>query len=341
MKTIVCDIDGVLCQNGSYEDYENAIPVEHNIEILNKLYRDKNQQIIIYTSRKTIDKNVTRRWLKKYHVKYHELLFNKPKADLYVDDKATKYFPAVTGNVKRKKLAIGMSGGMDSYLAYHYAIKEYKYKPSEIMLFYFDLGHPYAKKEIKVLKSLKLPVKIIHLDLIRKEFGNVPTEKKYIIPARNMIFATIMAGFAEKIWIVGMKYENHYLMYDKNDAFFNLSSIALTQAVGSKTIVESPFSALTKTDTLKWAKDKQIKGIEKTTSCYHATKLRCGVCSLCFKRYIAMKANGLSESYSSDPTKSYEAKRLIRAYKEALRKKDFTHYQKERILETFEVLGIK
>ncbi len=333
---ILCDIDGVLCENGSHENYATAVPRKEQIELVNSF----TTPVTLYTSRLDEDRAVTEKWLKDNGVKYGDIIFGKEKADLYIDDKACYFIPVMGGsNVERKELTICMSGGMDSYVAYHYAMKELGYKPEEIFLLNFNIGQPYADKEKKALDSLGLQYHTINVDLIRPEFNNVPTETKYIIPARNMLFSTLGAMFGKKVWIVGMKFENHYLMYDKNDAFFRYASLALSQAVGEETIVETPFGEHTKTDIIKWAVDNNVPNLSATTSCYHPTKHRCGECSLCFKRYIAMKAAGISEDFDVDPTTTEEASKLKAKYREAYRAGDFSHYQKDRIEETFAILG--
>ena len=246
--------------------------------------------------------------------------------------------------LERRELGICVSGGLDSTLAVYWALLEGGYKESDIMYFNFDIGQPYAAKEQKVLASIfsRGTVKTFHLDLIRKDLNNIPTEEKYIIPARNLIFATIAAGFVKRVWVMGMKYENHYKMSDKNDMFYHTATVACTQAVGQYTLVESPFITLTKTDIIKFALKWNLQTpMGKTTSCYHPDHLRCGKCSLCFKRYIAMKANGIDEKYETDPTHGKEADKLMASYMEAWKNKDFTHYEQERIEETFKVLGVK
>jgi len=54
-----------------------------------------------------------------------------------------------------------------------------------------------------------------------------------------------------------------------------------------------------------------------------------------------MKANGIDEKYETDPTHGKEADKLMASYMEAWKNKDFTHYEQERIEETFKVLGVK
>ena len=335
------DIDGVLCENGSYENYANAIPRVDVINKINDLHK-AGQKITLHTSRLKEDRQVTKKWLKKHKVSYDVLITGKPQADVYFDDKALPVdliFKTKT-NLNRKKLGICMSGGMDSYIAYHYAIKELGYSPEDIVCINFDINHPYKEKEKVALDSFNIPYKTINVGLISKENGNVPDIKNYVISGRNMIFASIMANFAQEIWITGMKFENHYLMFDKNEPFFRLATIALTQALGEYTVVKSPFMNMTKTESIKWALDNGITKEELglSTSCYHPTKKRCGECSLCFKRNVAMLKNGIQEDYETNPFESEEGKALIKKYQKALENNDFSHYQKERILETLDLI---
>lgn len=88
MKYVI-DIDGTVCTQE--KDYKNAQPMYDNIEKVNKLY-DEGHIIWFYTARGTetgIDwSEVTKNQLKEWGVKYHKLLFGKPSADVYIDDKA-------------------------------------------------------------------------------------------------------------------------------------------------------------------------------------------------------------------------------------------------------------
>ena len=88
---VACDIDGILTNETNGHDYENRTPRLENIEKLNKLYYDGNY-IYLFTSRFSIDENVTIKWLLKYNVKYHKIIFDKPQYDLFIDDKAITDF---------------------------------------------------------------------------------------------------------------------------------------------------------------------------------------------------------------------------------------------------------
>jgi uncharacterized HAD superfamily protein len=85
------DIDGTICSDSNGK-YENAYPYENFIFKINKLYDDGNI-IKIMTARGAASKKdyteLTVNQLKKWGLKYHELIMNKkPNADLYIDDKS-------------------------------------------------------------------------------------------------------------------------------------------------------------------------------------------------------------------------------------------------------------
>lgn len=89
-KRFVFDIDGVITASGTDLDYNHAVPNERMIKIVNRLH-DAGNEIILFTARgyKTgIDwKNVTQEQMDAWGVKYDDLIFGKPNADFYVDDK--------------------------------------------------------------------------------------------------------------------------------------------------------------------------------------------------------------------------------------------------------------
>ena len=94
MKNFCFDIDGTICTitDGKYKEAE---PYQDRISQLNKLHEEGNK-IILFTARGTstgIDwKDITIAQLDKWGVNYDELLFGKPEADFFVDDKATDLF---------------------------------------------------------------------------------------------------------------------------------------------------------------------------------------------------------------------------------------------------------
>lgn len=89
---LVFDIDGVVCTN-TWGKYEEATPIQTNIDLINQLYSNGNT-IIFFTARgyetKIDHRELTEMQLKQWGIKYHKLIFGKPSADYYIDDKALK-----------------------------------------------------------------------------------------------------------------------------------------------------------------------------------------------------------------------------------------------------------
>ena len=94
MKKYCIDIDGTICTNTN-GNYEKAEPFPDRIEQINQLRKEGNK-IILFTARGTssgIDwEEVTKTQLNKWGLFYDELLFGKPEADIFIDDKAEDVF---------------------------------------------------------------------------------------------------------------------------------------------------------------------------------------------------------------------------------------------------------
>ena len=92
-KVIFVDIDGIICTDNE-GDYEKAEPFQRNIDIINELY--KHNTIILWTARGSYTgknwKELTKKQLKLWGVKYHELRMDKPYYDLFIDDKSRRGF---------------------------------------------------------------------------------------------------------------------------------------------------------------------------------------------------------------------------------------------------------
>jgi len=84
------DIDGTLCDTED-SHYKDSIPRMDIISRVNQLY-ERGHTIKIFTGRGAtsgIDwREFTEKQLKSWGVTYHELIMGKPKADIFIDDKA-------------------------------------------------------------------------------------------------------------------------------------------------------------------------------------------------------------------------------------------------------------
>jgi len=182
------------------------------------------------------------------------------------------------------------SGGIDSFVAYHYLNK-----PKTV---YFDVQSRYTQRELEVVKRL-IPSTIIDhsLDFSSREIG-----VNAYIPFRNLLLAAQAAKYADTIYIVGIKGDN---VSDKNEEIFEEFSTLLTKLENRPIKVLSPFWEKTKSEIISWYLNDH-KGnlgiLLQTISCYapKATGSYCGRCPSCFRKWTALRANGINVPFYND-----------------------------------------
>lgn len=101
------DCDGVICEDLLKDTewgkecsqwdtmrwiryYREAIPNEEMIAKIQEL-KKKGYIIIIYTAREYIYSGVTQEWLHRHSIPYNQIRFDKPRASVYIDDRAFNY----------------------------------------------------------------------------------------------------------------------------------------------------------------------------------------------------------------------------------------------------------
>jgi uncharacterized HAD superfamily protein len=112
-RIFLVDIDGTVCTNVpnelGAEAMAKARPFEDSVRMVNKLY-DEGHYICFFTARTDEHRRVTENWLRRHKVKYHQIIFNKPrKREPYsgyhfIDDahvRATTFKGKFTGFVKK------------------------------------------------------------------------------------------------------------------------------------------------------------------------------------------------------------------------------------------------
>lgn len=205
----------------------------------------------------------------------------------------------------RKKEILLLSGGLDSFIAWHYLGK-----PQTL---YADMGHRYAEKEKKVIRRLNelCPEMntIIDNSMRLGDFEETIEDNGYI-PLRNVSLAILGSQYAETVYIIGI---NGDRVEDKNEKAFELMSCSLTQ-LGKDTVkVKSPFWDMSKGEIVKWYKENvgDIDTLLETVSCYSVTDKPCGVCGSCFRRWVALEVNGIEEDYINAPWNSDYAKDVV------------------------------
>jgi CMP-N-acetylneuraminic acid synthetase len=84
------DIDGVIASITPGNDYRLASPMAENIALVNRLH-DLGHRILLFTARGSMTgidwKEETARQMRAWGVRHHQLIFGKPAADFYIDDR--------------------------------------------------------------------------------------------------------------------------------------------------------------------------------------------------------------------------------------------------------------
>jgi len=215
--------------------------------------------------------------------------------------------------MSNKKVVMGLSGGMDSatVLGFYYEMG-YKIHP-----LFFSYGSKHNKYEFK--SALKIseyyktePLEIVELPFINQLFksnllngqGEIP-EGHYeasnmaltVVPGRNSIFITIMAGYAESVGAeavaVGTHMGDHFIYADCRPIFVSAMNTAIQASTEEKVHIETPIQHFDKTGILKlgYGFSKPVP-YELTRTCYKDQELSCGKCGSCSERLEAFQNIG-------------------------------------------------
>ena len=192
-KTIVCDIDDTISFTTN-RDWENAKPNLPLINKLNKLH-DEGWSINFYTARGSISfddrddaayyyRPIIEKWLKKNHVKYNLLSFEKPLAAYYIDDKAIR--PEEFIDLKIETLTGGLSGATIE----RRGNKVYKTHANslETAVWYKEAQNYIKSVKVHSLIGDTICIDYIHgtdeptveqMDYVINKFSNVPDEPRF------------------------------------------------------------------------------------------------------------------------------------------------------------------
>ena len=210
------------------------------------------------------------------------------------------------------KVILSLSGGLDSavLLASLFA------KGHEILAVTFDYGSKHGVFEIEAAKKLAGWFGIQHqiMDvsgiftgfnsaLLKKDLREIPeghyedsSMKQTVVPCRNMIFATILAGLAESLLYdavyLGIHAGDHAIYPDCRPLFKERLHEAIMQATEEKVSLLAPFIHMTKGN-IVYEGQKCGTPVKLTRTCYKNQPLPCGVCGSCTERIEAFQINGL------------------------------------------------
>lgn len=197
-----------------------------------------------------------------------------------------------------QKVALLFSGGMDSFIAYHYmnVLKTGGKNDFSITPVYVYYYGRYCEKELKVVKNL-LPQTIVVKDSIN--LANLEMGEKAYIPNRNIYLTTVASNYADTVMMGGLKDDR---IGDKSPLFCQQLSNTLTCSLGRQIVVNSPFWHMEKIQVINWyisyfGKKKAKERLLETTSCYDPHEKYCGHCPSCFRKFCALLYNGIELPY--------------------------------------------
>lgn len=217
---------------------------------------------------------------------------------------------------KQKKAIVLFSGGLDSTTLLYYA----KTNGYDVECLVFDYGQRH-KKEIEVARKIarhaKVKVRVVCFSLpwlgssLLDKTKKVPEHKNInpkvipstYVPARNLIFLSLAASFAEAVGathiFIGANAIDYSGYPDCRPEFFkglqNVFKKGLKSGVEGKGLkIHAPFVQKTKAQIIRVGLKLDVP-YAKTWSCYQGKMNACGVCDSCRLRSKGFEELGLKD----------------------------------------------
>lgn len=214
---------------------------------------------------------------------------------------------------------MALSGGLDSTTLLHWLLED----GCEVVCVSFQYGSKHNRYELRSAKAifnryhnnwveLQVPEKRVIIDTfpIFQQFNSallrdgedIPeghytdeSMSQTVVPARNMIFLSIMAGLArsegaDSIAIAAHK-GDHAIYADCRTEFHKAMDTATYLATDNRVSIETPFTNMLKREIVGWGLSQGVP-YALTRTCYKAQEFACGKCGACVERLEAFGSNG-------------------------------------------------
>lgn len=208
------------------------------------------------------------------------------------------------------KIVVSLSGGMDSATLVAYLIS----KGHDVECVSFEYGSKHNQYEHAAAEAFcwhyGLELKMIDITPVMKTFtsallktgDDIPeghytdkTMEATVVPARNLIFLSILAGHAWSVGAdaiaIGIHQGDHAIYADCRKEFYKAMDTAIYLGTDSRIQILAPFVDMDKAGIL--AEGFKI-GVpyEFTRTCYKDQVESCGKCGSCVERLEAFAAHG-------------------------------------------------
>lgn len=212
------------------------------------------------------------------------------------------------------KVVLSLSGGLDSAVLLTKLVEA----GHEILAVTFNYGSKHGAYEIQAAKNLAshfgIKHQIIYVAGIFEGFNSAllksdnrqipeghyeaPTMSQTVVPCRNMIFASILAGLAESLGYqavyLGIHAGDHAIYPDCRPSFKQAMGVAIYEATETKVSLQAPFISMTKGDIVFEGAVRKTP-FQLSRTCYKDQPLPCGVCGSCCERLTAFEENGITD----------------------------------------------
>lgn len=129
--------------------------------------------------------------------------------------------------------------------------------------------------------------------------------KLTVVPARNIIFLSILAGIAwsekARYIAIGVHAGDHTIYPDCRPEFINKMNLAILSGTDQNVRILSPFINVDKGKVVRYGNLSQVP-FELTRTCYKDQEIACGKCGSCMERKKAFSDNELIDpiTYEED-----------------------------------------
>jgi 7-cyano-7-deazaguanine synthase in queuosine biosynthesis len=171
---------------------------------------------------------------------------------------------------------------------------------------YVDIGHKYRDKELAALSSIQRATPGFRYRVLSGATIGQYEHESGIIPFRNAEMIVTAAQVGERIVLGVLKDE---INSDKSEEFFsgiaNVLNVCYRKQYwteGKVFEVVSPLRSFSKTELVAQYLSRNLPAgpLLQTVSCYSAQDGHCGECPSCFKRWVALRLNGIEQDFRGD-----------------------------------------
>jgi len=216
---------------------------------------------------------------------------------------------------RNMKVVLSLSGGMDSTAALSLLMASEMVQQVKLVSFYY--GSKHGKYEMEsaqwVAGYYGMDLTLLDISKTLKDFksnllldqGEIPeghyndsSMSQTVVPCRNLIFLSFLAGYAESIGFshvaLGIHQGDHTIYPDCRPDFFNAAKTTVEKATDEKVSLLAPFLFQDKAEVVSQG---LLYGapFHLTRTCYKDQALACGVCGSCTERLEAFFKNNTKD----------------------------------------------